>query len=475
VGSNLTHAQQRTCDKIRSNKNYKAWASDKNLVPVFCGTTQYTRRGVTDHLGDERTYKRMTANEANVRMIRMRYAYQGFLMKHNDALSEEETTFLHSSLRKCEKKIARFYLTAKIHKTPWATRPVVSTSGTMMAGLSKWVDHWLQKLRHLIPTYLQDTSHLLSLLRETGKLPHGARLFTADANSMYTNVDTEHGIQTISNFLDDHKEELPHDFPIKAVKAALRLVMTNNVFEFGDSFFEQLCGCAMGTPVACIYATIYYAYHEKKRLLTRYSNNLLMMRRFIDDIFGIWVPNGDPDAWSNFERDLPFGILTWKLEDRAPSVDFLDLTITINADRRIETRTFQKVMNLYLYIPPHSAHSPSVIRGMTYGLLRKYHEQNTHREDYIELTVLLFRRLRARGWDAGLLKSIFNDASAKVETPHPSKTQERNDNDEEKRKQRLFIHAEYHPNGILRKELRIAFKATFGNAFQDLETEKRVI
>ena len=124
--------------------------------------------------------------------------------------------------------------------------------------------------------------------------------------------------------------------------------MTNNVFEFGDSFFEQLCGCAMGTPVACIYATIYYAYHEKKRLLTRYSNNLLMMRRFIDDIFGIWVPNGDPDAWSNFERDLPFGILTWKLEDRAPSVDFLDLTITINADRRIETRTSQKVMNLYL-------------------------------------------------------------------------------------------------------------------------------
>ena len=85
--------------------------------------------------------------------------------------------------------------------------------------------------------------------------------------------------------------------------------------------------------------------------------------------------------------------------------------------------------------------------------------------------MLLFRRLRARGWDAGLLKSIFDDASAKVETPHPSKTKERNDNDEEKRKQRLFIHAEYHPNGIPRRELRIAFKATCGDAFQDLETE----
>ena len=83
----------------------------------------------------------------------------------------------------------------------------------------------------------------------------------------------------------------------------------------------------MGTPITCIYATIYYAYHEKKRLLTQYSNNL------IDDIFGFLVPNSDPDAWTNFKQDLPFGIITWKLEDQAPSVEFLDLTITTNADR----------------------------------------------------------------------------------------------------------------------------------------------
>ena len=75
LDSNLTHTQQRTCDKIRSNKNYKAWASDKNLGPVFCGTTQYTRRGVTNHLGNDLTYKRMMAREANVRMIRIRYRY----------------------------------------------------------------------------------------------------------------------------------------------------------------------------------------------------------------------------------------------------------------------------------------------------------------------------------------------------------------------------------------------------------------
>ena len=138
---------------------------------------------------------------------------------------------------------------------------------------------------------------------------------------------------------------------------------------------------------------------------------------------------------------------------------------------RIEIRTFQKVMNLYLYIPPQSANSPSVIRGMTYGLLQKYHEKNTHREEYIELTLLLFQWQSVRGWGAGLLKSIFDNASTKVEMPHPSKTRERNDNDE-RRKQRMFIHAEYHLTGITRRELRKSFQETCGDAYQDLETDK---
>ena len=127
---------------------------------------------------------------------------------------------------------------------------------------------------------------------------------------MYTNINTDHGIATIDDWLDDYGEELPDMFPVSAVKEALRMVLQNNVFEFGDSFFEQRSGCAMGTPVACIYATLYYAYHKRHMLLPKYANNLLMMKRYIDDIFGIWVPDDDnPNAWEEFKNDLPFGVL----------------------------------------------------------------------------------------------------------------------------------------------------------------------
>ena len=123
-------------------------------------------------------------------------------------------------------------MTAKVHKTPWATRPVVSTCGTLLEGLSKWADYWLQQLSSDVPTYLKDSRQLVLRLKELGPLPPGARLFTADAVGMYTNINTDHGIATIDDWLDDYGEELPDMFPVAAVKEALKIVLRNNVFEF---------------------------------------------------------------------------------------------------------------------------------------------------------------------------------------------------------------------------------------------------
>jgi hypothetical protein len=46
-----------------------------------------------------------------------------------------------------------------------------------------------------------------------------------------------------------------------------------------------------------------------------------------------------------------WGNLSWKVENLSQQTVFLDLSIQIK-DFRIQIKTFQKVMNLYLYIPP---------------------------------------------------------------------------------------------------------------------------
>ena len=84
---------------------------------------------------------------------------------------------------------------------------------------------------------MKDSSHLIQLLKDQGTLPPGAKLFTADAKSMYTIVDTDHGTNQVVGWMEEYHEELPTNFPTKAVKEALKLVMHNKLFEFGDSFF----------------------------------------------------------------------------------------------------------------------------------------------------------------------------------------------------------------------------------------------
>ena len=71
---------------------------------------------------------------------------------------------------------------------------------------------------------------------------------------MYTNIGTNHALGTISQWLDSIP--LPKVFPLAAVKVDMELVMCNNIFEWGDCYFLQLLGTAMGTSAACMWAVI---------------------------------------------------------------------------------------------------------------------------------------------------------------------------------------------------------------------------
>jgi len=67
---------------------------------------------------------------------------------------------------------------------------------------------------------------------------------------MYTNIDTDHAIYVIGKWLDSLEGRLPPNFPLAAVKEAMILVIRNNVFEYGDIYFLQLLGIAMGTSAS---------------------------------------------------------------------------------------------------------------------------------------------------------------------------------------------------------------------------------
>jgi hypothetical protein len=272
---------------------------------------------------------------------------------------------------------------------------------------------------------------------------------------MYTNIDINHGLEVFETWFIEFESELPPKFPTTLFLKLLKLVMTCNVFQFGDTYWLQLDGTAMGTSCACMYATMYTALHERKTLLPKYAGHLYFLRRFIDDKIGIWIDT-DPDQWQNFKDDMNnFGALTWKVEELSKSVNFLDLTITIGEDRRIVTKTYEKSMNLYLYIPPASAHPPGVLKSIVYGNLRRYWLQNSLRSDFITTAKHFASRLIARGHSADSIRMIFMEAAASLDTiERHGKTPKCN---AANALNTLFFHWEYHPNGLSRKSIRKSY------------------
>ena len=112
--------------------------------------------------------------------------------------------------------------------------------------------------------YFQNSYNLHQELCSTQYHPT-AQLFTADAVSMYTNIPTNTAFMLIAKHIcTSVPEECPKQN--EALITALKLVMMNNIFSFGDMTFKQMNGTAMGTPPAPPYAMIYYGLHKSKFL-----------------------------------------------------------------------------------------------------------------------------------------------------------------------------------------------------------------
>lgn len=458
VGSNLSRFQYNVLKEIKANHLIVIRPADKNLGLCALDLDMYIERSLQDHLLTEGAYQRLTAEEARSKELASHDRFKDLIWeKHKEYFenNEMERAYFERSLEGSFRR-PLFYINPKLHKTPWATRPVVSCVNSLPEIFSIWVDYWLKKLTSLAKSYLKDSTQAVEELRQMGPLPPGTRLFTADAKSMYTNIDTNHGIDIIKLFLNQNKERLPSDFPTELLVDALDELMHNNIFDFGDTHWLQLTGTAMGTSCACMYATLYYAYHENNKIIPTYSNRLKYYKRFIDDGLGIWVPlndGHDNEAWDQFKEDLDdFGQLRWDVNPLSKSVDFLDLTISI-VEGRIETKTYQKPLNLYQYIPPQSAHPPGMLRGLVLGNVGRYYIQNTHTKDYKNIVIEFYRRLRARGYNSEVLTPLFLEAHARAKTYQPTTKPKESWSPET-----IFVHLRYHPAGIPRHLVRMAYE-----------------
>lgn len=96
----------------------------------------------------------------------------------------------------------------KIHKPPdtWSVpfqippgRPIVSDCGSETYETAEYIESFLNPISTRHPSYIKDSYDFIKRVSEI-KLPSGTFLFTVDIDSLYTNIETEAGLEAVKDW-----------------------------------------------------------------------------------------------------------------------------------------------------------------------------------------------------------------------------------------------------------------------------------
>ena len=225
--------------------------------------------------------------------------------------------------------------------------------------------------------------------------------------------------------------------------------MKNNIIKFGDTYWAQIKGTAMGVSFAPSYANIYYAQHEATHLTRQHHPRLINAYRLIDDRLTLW--NVDPaispspsDDLDHLKNDMEVDSIRWTHKNLSRTVDFLDVTLTIDTDNRIQYCLYEKQRNRHLYIPSISAHPKSTLKGLIYGQLSRFHHLNSDKTVRNKNIKQFYTHLRRRGYSHQKIAPLINQAFRHVVT----NTKRKPKGPPRTGSIKPVVHIRYHPSNL---------------------------
>ena len=118
-------------------------------------------------------------------------------------------------------------------------------------------------------------------------------------------------------------------------------------------------------------------------------------------------------------------------------VDFLDITIAIPPNLDIQMQLYEKAMNLYLYLPPHTAHPLGTLSGTIASMILWSHHQTSNKNDIAPAITKFYKRLCASGYTNNVLRPLFSQHYVLAQQSHSVVPSNSSDC--------LYLHVLYHP------------------------------
>ena len=275
-----------------------------------------------------------------------------------------------------------------------------------------------------LPSFLQDTKHVLQLVDEmnkkveTGEISlDGVALVTLDVEAMYNNMTDELAGGASKEFLEGGRNGSTEVLKVKteSILDALELCLKNNIFSFNEKVYQQTGGVGTGIKLAPPYACLGMGKFEQEAF--KKDNCLLgkvqLWKRFIDDVLMLF--KGSKEECENLVswlNSLYPGVIKFKHEYSTEMVEFLDLKILLEGGK-LETNLYIKPSNLQLYLDYFSNHPEPCKEGLVYGQAVRILERCSKPEWGEEHLKNLRSKLSERNYPEKLISEKFAEARKK--------------------------------------------------------------
>ena len=350
LAQSYANSYKPTLHALKKHRNFKRLANNKDIVilrpdkgsgTVILNRDDYIKK-LSDIISDTSKFKKLSPDPTLLREGQL----QRFLRKPKN--QQFFTKEVYDKIYLSGSKPVSIYGLPKIHKlnvqrNNLSLRSIVSSIDTSNYHLSKF----LTDLLHPIIPKSHCTKDSITFCEEIKKVSATNRfLISYDVCSFLTIITLKETIDIAVNLLFDHNPGL--NIPKAELKKLFEFATSGTYFLFQGPFYDQTDGVAMGSPLGSVLANLFMGYYETLLLNAFRECEIILYRRYVDDIICLFNCESDADKFFEFLNTQHPNIKFTFEKQVNKQISFLDVLITNGGDQ-FYTSVFRKETAIGLF------------------------------------------------------------------------------------------------------------------------------
>ena len=324
-------------NSLKKDKSIIVCKADKGNAVVLLNKLDYINK-MKSVLSDTKRFKQV--NYENIRNLD-KFQKCLYYLKQKGSLKQE----IYDRIRPSAAITPTLYGLPKIHKEDRSCRPVLASTDCYTYECASWLSEILSPQRQH-PTNLKDTFEFVEQMQQV-KFKNNSIMVPFDVKSLFTNIPVDFVTDIIlKEIYGSDSTKKVYGMTKRQFRNLLVWTTKRTTLNFNGSFYEQIDGVGMGSPIAPAFADIFMNYVIEKT--KKFNGQRDVFFRYVDDCRAVFP---DFESAMLFYRRLnqihKTAKFTYELENNK-QLPFLDVNVD-NSKEKLEQSDCRKPAHTGLY------------------------------------------------------------------------------------------------------------------------------